>query len=242
MKNSNSTDSSKCLDLFCDEMESKLGSKFISGVLYGYSVEEDGSDNDKGVINFMIVLSEINTEILDIVGGSLRKAKSRKISLLTLSEDDLITSTDVFPIKFLNIKRNHKIYRGHDVVSSLEISKQNLRLRCEQEVKNLMLRLRQSYLSIGQNRNTLSTLIKRAYGSMMRNMSVIVEIKSGEVKSQQIDIINACSAFGIDVNPLLEMQNFKSNGLPDDLDELKRLLESIMKCVRGLAVYVDKMD
>ena len=105
-----------------------------------------------------------------------------------------------------------------------------------------MLRLRQSYLSIGQNRNTLSTLIKRAYGSMMRNMSVIVEIKSGEVKSQQIDIINACSAFGIDVNPLLEMQNFKSNGLPDDLDELKRLLESIMKCVRGLAVYVDKMD
>ena len=242
MKNSNYPDGINCLDSFCDELESELGSIFISGVLYGYLAGEEVSDSDKGIINFMIVLNEINTEVLDVVGSALRKVKSRKIALLTLSEDDLLSSTDVFPIKFLNIKRNHKIYRGKDLISSLEISKQNLRLRCEQEVKNLMLRLRQSYLSIGQNRKTLSALIKRAYGSILRNMSVIVEMKSGEIKSQEIDVINTCSSYGIDVNPLLEMQSFKSNGLPDDIDELKRLLESVMKCVRGLAVYVDKMD
>jgi len=242
MKNSNSATTIKCLDSFCDELDFQLGSKFISGVLYGYLAGEEDPDSDKGVINFMIVLNEINTEILDIVGAALRKSKSRKISLLTLSEDDLVSSTDVFPIKFLNIKRNHKIYRGKDVISSLEISKQNLRLRCEQEAKNLMLRLRQSYLSMGQNSKSLSALIKRAYGSMLRNMSVIVEIKSGEIQSEQIDIINTCSSYGIDVEPLLGMQNFKSNGLPDDIDELKRLLQSIMKCVRELAAYVDKMD
>ena len=190
----------------------------------------------------MIVLNEINTEILDIVGDALRKVKSRKIALLTLSENDLVSSTDVFPIKFLNIKRNHKIYYGKDVMSSLEISKQNLRLRCEQEVKNLMLRLRQSYLSSGQNRNSLSVLIKRAYGSLLRDMSVIVEIKSGEIKSSEIDIINTYSTYGVDVKALLEIQSFKSDGLPNNLDELKRLLESLMKCVRELAVYVDEMD
>ena len=238
----NNSKAKKCLDSFCDDLEQELGGKFISGVLYGPLAGSESSDYDKGVINFMILLNEINTEVLDIVGAALRRVKSCKISLLTLSEDDLVSSTDVFPIKFLNIKRNHVVYRGKDLISSLEISKQNLRLRCEQEVKNLMLRLRQSYLSIGQNRKTLSMLIKRAYNSMIRNMSVVVEIKSGEVKSQPKDIIDSCSSYGIDVKPLLEIQNFQSSGLPDDLDALKGLLESMMKSVRGLASYVDKMD
>ena len=242
MKNSTISGSIDSLDIFCNELESELGAKFISGVLYGSLAGGEVVDSDKGVINFMIVLNEINTEILDIVGDALRKVKSRKIALLTLSENDLVSSTDVFPIKFLNIKRNHKIYYGKDVMSSLEISKQNLRLRCEQEVKNLMLRLRQSYLSSGQNRNSLSVLIKRAYGSLLRDMSVIVEIKSGEIKSSEIDIINTCSTYGVDVKALLEIQSFKSDGLPNNLDELKRLLESLMKCVRELADYVDKMD
>lgn len=232
-----------CLDNFCDELERELGAKFISGVLYGSLVENDHLESgDDAKINFMIILEEINTEILDIVGAALRKAKSNKIALLTLSNDDLISSTDVFPIKFLNIKRNHNVYRGKDVIASLEISKQNLRLRCEQEVKNLMLRLRQSYLSMGQNRKTLSLLIKRAYNSLIRNLSIIIELKSGELKSGDKEVIDSVSSFGIDGEPLRRIHGFKNEGLPDDIGELKQLLESLMKSVRESASYVDKLD
>ena len=123
------------LNGFCDQLEQSLGDKFVSGVLYGKLAREINKTEDMS-INFMVVLEKISAAILDAVGDALRKSKVQ-IELLTLSEEDLRSSTDVFPIKFLDIKRTHVIYRGKDVMSDLEIPRDNLRLRCEQEIKNL---------------------------------------------------------------------------------------------------------
>ena len=89
------------LDGFCDQLEQSLGAKFVSGVLYGKLAREINKTEDMS-INFMVVLEEISTAILDAVGDALRKSKVQ-IELLTLSEEDLRSSTDVFPIKFLDI-------------------------------------------------------------------------------------------------------------------------------------------
>ncbi|MBL60358.1 MAG: hypothetical protein CMO75_11915, partial [Verrucomicrobiales bacterium] len=109
-------------------MEKSIGSQFVSGVLYGKLARNIDKTRDMSA-NFMVVLEEISTASLDAVGAALRASKLQ-IELLTLSEEDLRNSTDVFPIKFLDIKRTHVICHGKDVLSELEISKDNLRLRC----------------------------------------------------------------------------------------------------------------
>ena len=227
------------LDGFCDQLEKSIGSKFVSGVLYGKLARNINKTADMSV-NFMVVLEEISTANLDAVGEALRKAKVQ-IELLTLSEEDLRSSTDVFPIKFLDIKRTHVIYRGKDVLSELEISKENLRLRCEQEIKNLMLRLRLNYVSRKQNSKSIASLLSRIYLSLIRNLGVLVELKSGDVLTTNSDIIDGAGKLGIDTAVLQDVEKLRQDNFSNDLEDRKRLLEKVMQCVRDAAVMADKL-
>ena len=227
------------LDGFCDQLEQALGSQFVSGVLYGKLARDINKTADMSV-NFMVVLEEISTANLDVVGDALRKSKVQ-IELLTLSEEDLRSSTDVFPIKFLDIKRIHVIYRGKDVMSQLEISKDNLRLRCEQEIKNLMLRLRLNYVSRKQNSKSIASLLSRIYLSLIRNLGVLVELKSGDVLATNSDIIKGAGKLGIDTVVLHDVEKLRQDNFSHDLEDRKRLLEKVMQCVRDAAAMADKL-
>lgn len=227
------------LDGFCDQLEQALGSQFVSGVLYGKLARNINKTADMSV-NFMVVLEEISTANLDVVGDALRKSKVQ-IELLTLSEEDLRSSTDVFPIKFLDIKRIHVIYRGKDVMSQLEISKDNLRLRCEQEIKNLMLRLRLNYVSRKQNSKSIASLLSRIYLSLIRNLGVLVELKSGDVLATNSDIIKGAGKLGIDTGVLHDVEKLRQDNFSHDLEDRKRLLEKVMQCVRDAAAMADKL-
>ena len=227
------------LDGFCDQLEQSLGAKFVSGVLYGKLAREINKTEDMS-INFMVVLEGISAAILDAVGDALRKSKVQ-IELLTLSEEDLRSSTDVFPIKFLDIKRTHVIYRGKDVMSDLEIPRDNLRLRCEQEIKNLMLRLRLNYVSRKQNSKSIASLLNRIYLSLIRNLGVLVELKSGDVLVTNSDIIKGVGKLGIDIMALHDVEKLRQDNFSHDLEDRKRLLEKVMQCVRDAAAMADKL-
>jgi hypothetical protein len=190
--------------------------------------------------NFMVVLEEISTASLDAVGAALRASKLQ-IELLTLSEEDLRSSTDVFPIKFLDIKRTHIICHGKDVLSELEISKDNLRLRCEQEIKNLMLRLRLNYVSRKQNSKSIASLLSRIYLSLIRNLGVLVELKSGDVLTANSEIIEGAGKLGIDTAALQDVEKLRQDNFSKDLEDRKRLLEKVMQSVRDAAAMADKL-
>ena len=227
------------LDAFCNQLEKSIGSQFVSGVLYGKLARNIDKTRDMSA-NFMVVLEEISTASLDAVGAALRASKLQ-IELLTLSEEDLRSSTDVFPIKFLDIKRTHIICHGKDVLSELEISKDNLRLRCEQEIKNLMLRLRLNYVSRKQNSKSIASLLSRIYLSLIRNLGVLVELKSGDVLTTNSEIIEGAGKLGIDTVALLDVEKLRQDNFSKDLEDRKRLLEKVMQSVRDAAAMADKL-
>ena len=87
-------------------------SDFICGAAYGSVLNKDSVDINK--IHFQIIVDSIDTNILDDISKTLKESKYR-LDLLTLSKEDLKSSTDVFPIKFLNIKRNYLLIHGEDL-------------------------------------------------------------------------------------------------------------------------------
>ena len=227
------------LDAFCNQLEKAIGSQFVSGVLYGKLARNIDKTRDMSA-NFMVVLEEISIANLDAVGAALRQSKVQ-IELLTLSEEDLRSSTDGFPIKFLDIKRTHVVCHGKDVLSELEISKDNLRLRCEQEIKNLMLRLRLNYVSRKQNSKSIASLLSRIYLSLIRNLGVLVELKSGDVLATNSEIIEGAGKLGIDTAALQDVEKLRQDNFSKDLEDRKRLLEKVMQSVRDAAAMADKL-
>ena len=110
-----------------DALSTDLGESLRSLVLYGGPVKNDlVKDTDR--INLMIVLTDTHTATLDKVGNVLQAAKrGRQFQPMVLTEADLNSSTDVFPIKFLDMQQDYEVLKGEDVVKGLEIGRENLR-------------------------------------------------------------------------------------------------------------------
>ena len=128
------------------DLEVTLADRLISAVIYdGIVKNEDARDTDS--IRVMFVMNEMSVEILDVLRKVCRRFKlARQLQPFILTQEDLMTSTDVFPIRFLDMQQDYILLYGKDVLKDLIIKRDHLRLRCEQEIKNSMLRLRTSYL------------------------------------------------------------------------------------------------
>ena len=78
-----------------------------------------------------------------------------------------------------DMQQDYILLCGQDVMKDLTIKRDHLRLRCEQEIKNLMLRLRSSYL---MNLDLKGGLPESccAYYTLLRSPDVLAELKTGK--------------------------------------------------------------
>jgi len=60
--------------------------------------------------------------------------------IFTVSE--FLSSDDVFPIEYLDMKDGHKLLYGRDFLSEINVSDANLRHECEFDLRSKLLKLR----------------------------------------------------------------------------------------------------
>ena len=168
--------------------------------------------------------------------------RESRLSLLILSEDELQRSTDVFPIKFLNMQRHHRVLFGKDVLSQLQIAQDFLRLRCEQEIKNLMLRLHQVYLRRAHYPEQIESILSRSVSGFIKALGVMVELKTGAIPPTKDAVVEASHELGLNVDPIWRVLALKRGQSTPGGDELKRLYAGFMHTVREAAELVDKLE
>jgi predicted nucleotidyltransferase len=129
-----------------DELKNALAEDLKSVVLYGSAATGDhaGKNSD---YNVLVVVNTLGVEQLDSISGSVKKwTKAGNTSPLLFTPERLQKSADAFPIEMLDIKDNNKVLYGDDVIKDMEISKQNLRLELEHELKGKLIQLRQQFM------------------------------------------------------------------------------------------------
>jgi hypothetical protein len=227
---------------FTQSLSTALGDSCVSIVLYGGMVKGKKireTDN----VNLMLVVKEIRTEILDrIADPYLQHKRARQFQLLTLSEEDLKSSTDVFPIKFLDMQQDYEVLAGADLVAGLEISKANLRIRCEQEIKNLMLRLRQAYIANSSKPKVLSKTMAQCYFAFLSGLDVLAELSTGKVYRQDDEILNAGEELGLNMTPVRRIRELRNGKIFDNPSEQHTTYEEFMATVRQAAAMADQLE
>jgi hypothetical protein len=78
---------------------------------------------------------------------------------LLLTLDEITHASDVFPTKFLAIQRQRVLLLGADPFVGLEVSREHVRIRVEQELRNLSLRLRRRFLARHDDASALQLAI-----------------------------------------------------------------------------------
>jgi len=221
-------------------LKSKLGDNLISIVLSGGLIKNKLiKDTDR--VQLMIVLKEVGLSQLDQTSAALAGKRARQIQATVLTEANLKSSTDVFPIRFLDMQQDYKVLHGSDLIKDLSISRENLRLRCEQELKNLLLKQRRVYLAIREDTEAMEAMLLRGYFTFLQSGDALAELTTGKVYRNDDEVLEAIGEIGLNVDLLKRISALRSGKSLGDASAVKHAVGEFMAMVEKASRMADEL-
>ena len=233
----------KTIKEFVVMMKDLYGEGLVALYLFGEEAVEPVSAGDRPPKMLAIMM--------DTGAGQLKKYASvhakwsgRGIAApLMMTEGMLKSSTDVFPIEFLEMKESNALLHGDDVLARLVIGTENLRRQCEEQVKGKLIHLQQGYMEAGGDRKALTQLIASSIEPFTEVMRNVVRLLGKDVPVKKEIAVGAfCLETGLDCTPFIEALKIRREGLKPSEGELELLFARYLDEVRRLAERVDKMQ
>jgi predicted nucleotidyltransferase len=227
---------------YVTDWQTAFGREVESVILYGSGARGEYVAG-KSDINFLVILTSLGMTKLRYAVEIVEKWRERAVAVpLALTRDYLHASLDSFPIEFLNMKRNHRVVFGEDVLANLEISPQNLRLQLERELKGKLLHLREGLLNMGHDRKALQEWLERTIPIFAALFETFLFLKGEsipttwkEVFQKVVQVANWDGSF---VESLFRLQQQTSRLYRE---ELWKLLEDYIAQIEKLTVCVDRL-
>jgi predicted nucleotidyltransferase len=218
------------------------GDSIASIFIYGSAASDDYV---KGVsdINSAVIFRKIGIEELKKSLGLINKGIRHKINTpLFLTKEHVLTSIDTFPIEFIEMKENHILIYGHDILPELEIDPVNIRFVCEEQIKGKLIRIRQAYLEIGLRKKGIEALIKESFGSLFPAFRGLLRLKGiAPFKTKEENIKALGEAFGIDTGILFAILADKRHDGKISGQDLEKALFQYIEQLETLGNMADKL-
>jgi predicted nucleotidyltransferase len=229
------------LESLCDHLQNIAGGRLISVVLYG-GLAKGEYVPDTSDVNVMLVFETVTVNCLDEIAPIIESgARDFRLATMILTETELGRTVEVFPVKFLDMYRHHRVLWGKEVFESLTISREHVRLRCAQEITNLILRLRQFYVQRSHRPELVERTLTRAISSFLTSLNTLTELKTGAAAPTKLAVIDAAVELGLDSRTLRDVFALKRGEIKPDPEELRRLYDLFMITVQQADILVDKV-
>ena len=226
---------------FTRDFQTVLGNNVKAIILYGSGATEDYVPG-KSNLNFLILLKKIDLPQLRLCAPLIGKWGKRRVAVpIFLTWQEIISSTDVFPIEFLEIKENHIIIYGEDVINDLPVDIKNLRLQCERVIRGQLIRLRGAFLEASHSHRQLEDLAVSSLTSFIpifRNLFRLLEIK---VPSHRKEILEeAVEKFSLNRDIFTRLLALKNGQIKLKKIEMEALMEDYLPEIQKLADSIDR--
>lgn len=142
-----------------------LGERLDTVVLYG---PEAHGDTYRGIaqLNLMIIVADLEPDTLRLLGEPVQWWLGKGQPWPRFFTEALIRdSLDVYPIELSDIARYHRVLHGRDVVSGLSVERAHLRIQCERELREKLMRLREGYVEARGATRPLRRLLAASFAS-----------------------------------------------------------------------------
>jgi predicted nucleotidyltransferase len=131
-----------------DALRAAAGDNLASLALYG-GLARGRYRGQRSDIDLAVVLVDAAPGRVAEITPALREAShAARVEPWILARDELPRLAEVFPTKLLDIREHHVLLSGDDLFSDLPVEDRLLRLRVEQELTNLSLRLRRGLVAL----------------------------------------------------------------------------------------------
>ncbi len=232
----------KTLDKIRHEVGKAFKQELISLMVYGSAAVNDHQQGSSD-INILVVVNDITMDVLDRLRKLIRPlAKAGVNTPLLMTKEHIERSSDVFPIEFLEIKEKHLVLQGEDMFAHLEIETTNLRHECEHELKGRLLRLRQSYLEVGEHVKELKDLLVAAHQANLPSFRTALRLKGIVPPLAKEAVLESLAAtFGLNKEVFVKLKLLKQGDLKLTFPMLRGLLETYLHEVEKVARAIDRL-
>ena len=145
-------------------------------VLYGSGAE--GKLRPTSDVNVIVVLARFDQKKADQLREPLRLAEAAiKLRAMFLLEEEVQPAFQAFAVKFADVKRRRRVLYGDDPFAAISVSREDSIFRLKQTLLNLILRLRESYISRGLREEQLVAIIADTAGPLRSCAATLLELE-----------------------------------------------------------------
>ena len=223
---------------FVMQAKTAFGDNLRSIILYGSILTENYNPLSSD-INLLIILNQADPERIIVLGKyGAKTLQSNNITPTILSYNEFISSADIFPMEYFDIKDLHEVLYGDDVFKDLEISQANLRLQTEDRLRGCINSLRQVLLLSESNPKYIANGVRHTHGLYNAIFRSILRLVGEEkIAYTYVENLKAVSEY-IDFNP----QPFKDICRIAKDTPIEGVVVDLVLALVNIVDFVDKLN
>jgi hypothetical protein len=152
---------------YTGEVTQALGPHLVCLAVYGSAAGSDYFEPNSD-INIAVVVPTVSIDVLEALAPVVMRWEKRRFATPLLIERMFLErARDAFPMELDDIRRQHRVLAGSDVLADVTVDPGALRRQCEKEARGKLLRLRALYLATAGAPSALERLMLQSLKSML---------------------------------------------------------------------------
>jgi hypothetical protein len=215
MEETRMTTSDPILDRMVQRLAAAAGAELESVVLYGPAARGDAHPGKQ--YHLIVVVAELSAASLALLSGPIRWWLDRGQPMPRLFSTAFIAaSADVFPMELLDIAQHRAVLHGRDPFADLVVDTSHLRLQCERELREKMMRLCEGYAETCDRRRELEQLLVASYIDFADVFRGCLYLSGDAPPARSAEVVTRfCERAGIDPEPFRAIERLASGERQD---------------------------
>jgi Nucleotidyltransferase domain len=221
---------------------STFDSEVRSVLLFG-SVARGEAIPGMSDINVLVLLDAVTASVMAKVAPLAQQwIRAGNTPPLVFSQEEWLGMRDTFAIEIADMQDAREVIYGDDPVSVDALTRSDLRLHTERELRQTLLNLRLRMLLAANHPRELGSLLVAGLPSFSAYMRAILRL-AGERPATQTEAVfeRTGAVIDADATPLLKCQDARRNVRPIELPITDSLVDGYLDFGRRLVTHVDKL-
>ncbi|HKP85249.1 MAG TPA: hypothetical protein VJZ26_04080 [Blastocatellia bacterium] len=226
-----------------DDLAGAAGTNLRGLILYG-GLARGRYRAGKSDINVVVLLADTATESLAAIAPVLRLAwRAVRVEPFILKASEARRLAETFPTKLLDIQTHHIVLMGENPFAGIDVSRKLIRLRIEQSLTNLALRLRRRYISIFDDPRSLAATLAEQAVPLKVELAALLQLAGKDEPSESTSaavLESAAEEFDLDGEALRLVAALRRDGSPPE--DLPALYDRALATIERAAEIVSRME
>lgn len=218
-----------------------VGERLVSVVVYGPAAHDDAYPALGGE-HLLIVVTDLEVETLQRLSDPVRWwLKKGEPWPRLFSRELLRASADVYPIELLEISHHRRVVFGSDPIDGVAIDRDHLRVQCERELREKLMRLREGYVESHGHGGArgLHELIAVSYASFVRIFRGCLYLVDRPVARHDHDVLTAlCDWLDVPLGAFTAVERIARGDRGDDAESA---FAAYYRALTAAAARIDRL-